>query len=328
MLFSTSTDILVCTDTGSDIVFLWHSHEAILFVCLNHRLLLTGACQGETPEAFAGRRKERDAARMAKRLEEFRKAQKAAGNMAAKQAAVRRKNAALIAAASSAAKGTKGSAQVPCPEKSVVCVADRVGAVAHKLPAKLAVSVSDVGGVSAKEDYSEGDGASLDDVLEATGREEEFHVLAGGDAPEVRRDAASDSMDTNSGGDVQNYTQTFKGLRSAYSAYSSVFASQVVILFSLAKEGGSDYWKKAYPAFVCYVKRPVRTPHHIFIRLITASQISGAVVPVTFLEPVRFTLTLTRWASKDERKSLLIDVFSMAGGVSTRRAYFPSAVNM
>ncbi|CAM9255538.1 unnamed protein product [Ascophyllum nodosum] len=192
-----------------------------------YRLLLTGACQGETPEAFAGRRKERDAARMAKRLEEFRKAQKAAGNMAAKQAAVRRKNAALIAAASSAAKGTKGSAQVPCPEKSVVCVADRVGAVAHKLPAKLAVSVSDVGGVSAKEDYSEGDGASLDDVLEATGREEEFHVLAGGDAPEVRRDAASDSMDTNSGGDVQNYTQTFKGLRSAYSAYSSVFASQL-----------------------------------------------------------------------------------------------------
>lgn len=199
------------------------------------RMLLTGVCQGESPEAFTRRRKEIDAAKMAKRLEDFRKAEKAAGNMAAKKAAVRRKNADLIAAKvratlnhapATAAAGSAAAAVESDREESVVCVPGGVGFIAKKIPAKSVPEIRS-GSVSVTDSEDEIGEPVVEGVFDENNQVEGFGTERGEGASGVVGDAVSDSVGVEGGGDIRDYRQAFQGFKSAYSAYYSVFGSQV-----------------------------------------------------------------------------------------------------
>lgn len=152
-------------------------------------MLLTGECKGEPPEVFT------------RRFENFREAGKAEDNMAAKHSAVRRKNAVLKHVESDR-------------EESVVCVPGDVGTISKESPAKTVPGMRG-GSVSVTGYDHESVEPAVEGVFAETDRVEGFGAERGED------------VSRSWGDDVREYRQSFKGFKSAYSAYYSVFGSQV-----------------------------------------------------------------------------------------------------
>lgn len=154
------------------------------------RLLSNGACEGGTPETFFRRKQ----AGKAERREKAR----------ALMAAVRARNAAVI---SSSRKGEGSSA------------GDK-GNGALQLPSSITATNGDDGQAvtegSQERKVGAGASAGAGAASNAKHRDEESAAAPAVNKPDGDRDE-----------DVRRYEQGFRGLSSAYGAYSSVFGSQV-----------------------------------------------------------------------------------------------------
>lgn len=218
-------------------------------------MLSSGICHGGTPEEFAKKAKERAAARLARKIEEARKATA----LAEKMADIRKKNnAVIIAATAVTAAATPARDSTTAADLALDAGEDETNADTTGVELRgggVTGGGSRLATVTAGMPSSErgaavgGTTAAVGDAASAAASDPQFGGVftqeggVGGDESEVaeiadggvtgegKRAASISSERESRVGFLREYRQGFDGFSSAYGAYSSVFDSQVGCVF-------------------------------------------------------------------------------------------------